>query len=79
MVNPMVDDSMKFSRVKPDVFGDAHPKALLKRIQEDGDQLQVLANQHIVSVEQFDAMSFDRPLALVVYGLIYSYPPFLFP
>ncbi len=55
MVNPMVDDSMKFSRVKPDVFGDAHPKALLKRIQEDGDQLQVLANQHIVSVEQFDA------------------------
>ena len=55
MVNPMVDESMKFSRVKPDVFGDAHPKALLKRIQEDGDKLQVLANQHIVSAEQFDA------------------------
>ncbi|WP_407929712.1 aspartate/ornithine carbamoyltransferase family protein [Kangiella shandongensis] len=51
----MVDENMKFSRVKPDVYGDAQPKALLKRIQEDGDKLQVLSNQHIVAADQFDA------------------------
>lgn len=54
MVSLVKDEKIKFSRIKPDVFGDAHPKALLKRIQEDGDKLQNLSNQHIVSAEQFE-------------------------
>ena len=44
---------VSFERERPDVCGDAHPKALLKAIQEDGDYLLKLANQHIVSVISF--------------------------
>jgi aspartate carbamoyltransferase catalytic subunit len=44
---------VSFERERPDVCGDAHPKALLKAIQEDGDYLLKLANQHIVSADQF--------------------------
>lgn len=42
-----------FDRKRPDVYGDAHPKALLRSVQEDGDYLVKLANQHIVSSDQF--------------------------
>ncbi|MCC5856236.1 MAG: aspartate carbamoyltransferase [Idiomarina sp.] len=42
-----------FNRERPDVYGDAHPKALLRGIQEDGDYLLNLANQHVVSSDQF--------------------------
>lgn len=44
---------VSFDRERPDVCGDAHPKALLRAIQEDGDYLLKLANQHIVSSDQF--------------------------
>ncbi|MBR38173.1 aspartate carbamoyltransferase [Idiomarina baltica] len=44
---------VSFERDRPDVCGDAHPKALLRAIQEDGDYLLKLANQHIVSSDQF--------------------------
>lgn len=54
MVDQLKDEDLVFSRAKPDVFGDAHPKALLKTIQEDGDALVKLANQHIISCDQFD-------------------------
>ncbi len=40
---------------KPDVFGDAHPKALLRQIIENGEYLRPLDNQHVVSSDQFDS------------------------
>lgn len=42
------------SRSKPDVQGDAHPKALLRTIIEDGDHLHPLEDQHILRADQFD-------------------------
>lgn len=42
------------SREIPDVQGDAHPKALLRTIIEDGDHLLPLEDQHILSADQFD-------------------------
>ena len=47
-------ESVVFDRNAPDVYGDAHPKALLKTIQEDGSFLKSLASQHVVSIDQFD-------------------------
>ncbi len=41
-------------RNKPDVFGNYHPKELLRLIIEDGEHLLPLENQHILSAEQFD-------------------------
>lgn len=41
-------------REKPDVQGDAHPKLLLRTIEEDGDHLHPLENQHILRADQFD-------------------------
>ncbi|MGM0480513.1 MAG: aspartate/ornithine carbamoyltransferase family protein [Pseudomonadota bacterium] len=46
---------VSFKRERPDVCGDAHPKALLRAIQEDGDYLLKLASQHVVSSDQFSA------------------------
>lgn len=50
----MTLQDISFQRARPDVYGDAHPKALLRAIQEEGDCLIQLANQHIVSGDQFD-------------------------
>lgn len=44
-------------REKPDVQGDAHPKALLRAIVEDGDHLKPLEYQHILKADQFDAQT----------------------
>ncbi len=44
----------KVNRDKPEVYGDAHPKALLRSIMEDGEHLLPLENQHILSADQFD-------------------------
>ncbi len=54
MVNSSTSEELSFSRETPDVYGDAHPKALLKAIQEDGGYLKKLSSQHIVSCDQFD-------------------------
>jgi len=45
------------SRDKPDVQGDAHPKALLRTIIEDGEHLHPLEDQHILRADQFDAQT----------------------
>ena len=42
-----------FTRNLPDTYGDAHPKELLRQIIEDADYLRPLANQHIISADQF--------------------------
>lgn len=49
-----VNSVVSFNRGRPDVYGDAHPKALLKVIHEDGDYLRPLSEQHVVSCDQFD-------------------------
>lgn len=49
-----VNENVHFERQQLDVYGDAHPKALLKAIHEDGDYLKPLSDQHIVSADQFD-------------------------
>lgn len=50
----MNENDVSFERKRPDVYGDAHPKALLRAIEEDGDFLLKLADQHIVSADQFN-------------------------
>lgn len=42
-----------FKRHEPDTYGNAHPKELLRQITEDVDYLLPLANQHIMSADQF--------------------------
>jgi aspartate carbamoyltransferase catalytic subunit len=45
--------TIRFDRLGPDVYGNAHPQALLQSIQEDGEALQDLANQHVISALQY--------------------------
>ncbi|MGB3919177.1 aspartate carbamoyltransferase [Thiothrix litoralis] len=47
--------TVNFERHSPDVYGAAHPKALLKAIHEDGAFLKPLENQHVVSIDQFSS------------------------
>ncbi|WP_196138776.1 aspartate carbamoyltransferase [Aliikangiella sp. G2MR2-5] len=54
MVDSQLKEEVSFSRESLDVYGDAHPKALLKNIQEEGDYLKLLESQHIVSSDQFE-------------------------
>ncbi|MCF6458926.1 aspartate carbamoyltransferase [Pseudoalteromonas sp. MMG024] len=53
MVSNELNKIIQFNREKPDVYGNAHPKYLLRAIMEDGTPLEDLANQHIYSAEQF--------------------------
>ncbi|GJM02117.1 MAG: aspartate carbamoyltransferase [Rhodomicrobium sp.] len=48
------EGSVEFEPEKPDIYGDAHPKELLRLIPEHHDVLKSLANKHIVSAFQFD-------------------------
>ncbi len=54
MVDSQLKEKISFTRDSLDVYGDAHPKALLRSIQEEGDHLKKLEFQHIVSGDQFD-------------------------
>ena len=42
-----------FERTVPDTYGNAHPKELLRQIDENVDYLLPLSNQHILSIDQF--------------------------
>ncbi len=46
--------SVSFEPERPDVYGQAHPKELLRLIPEDHDVLKALANKHVVSANQFN-------------------------
>lgn len=59
-----VEKEIEFNRGLPDTYGNAHPKALLKFIEEDGAILKELASQHIVSSDQF-----NRDLILQLFRL----------
>jgi aspartate carbamoyltransferase catalytic subunit len=50
--------AVSFERDCPDVYGRAHPQALLSAIHENGRALQTLFNQHVVSSNQFDSAVF---------------------
>ncbi|XOV78028.1 MAG: aspartate carbamoyltransferase [Aestuariibacter sp.] len=54
MVDSELENVIHFSRNRPDVYGCAHPKSLLRAIVEDGEHLAKLTNQHICSADQFD-------------------------
>jgi aspartate carbamoyltransferase catalytic subunit len=47
-------ENISINRTGPEVYGDSHPKELLRLIVENGDYLQPLENQHILSADQFD-------------------------
>tara|TARA_R110000824_G_scaffold279180_1_gene467392 strand:+ start:29933 stop:31024 length:1092 start_codon:yes stop_codon:yes gene_type:complete len=47
-------DDINVNREVPEVYGDSHPKELLRIIVEDGEHLLPLENQHILSADQFD-------------------------
>ena len=49
--------SPHFTRLGPDVYGNAHPQALLNEIRENGEALQDLINQHVISTRQYSAES----------------------
>lgn len=48
------DSQLSFEPERPDVYGRAQPKELLRLIPEDHDVLKSLANKHIISARQFD-------------------------
>ncbi|GAP75973.1 MULTISPECIES: aspartate/ornithine carbamoyltransferase family protein [Pseudoalteromonas] len=54
MVSALAIEKAAFDRARPDVYGDAHPKALLRAIEEDGDLLHQVENQHIISADQLN-------------------------
>lgn len=54
------EGSVEFEPVKPDIYGDAHPKELLRLIPEDHDVLKGLANKHIVSAFQFNRETMEQ-------------------
>lgn len=62
------DGTAEFKPERPDVFGDAHPKSLLRKIEEEHEYLQNLANSHVASAAQF-----DLPLILQLFRLAAKY------
>ena len=47
--------SIRFRPLGPDIYGATQPQALLSNIQEDGEALHDLADQHVVSIRPFRA------------------------
>ena len=58
------EGAASFEPERPDVYGNAHPKGLLRAIQEEHEFLQTLSNSHIASAAQF-----ERPLLLQLFRL----------
>jgi aspartate carbamoyltransferase catalytic subunit len=52
----------------PDVYGDAHPKGLLRAVQEEHEYLLTLTNNHVASAAQF-----ERPLLMQLFRLAAKY------
>lgn len=50
----LADGAVEFEPGTPDIYGDAHPKELLRKIPEEHQVLKTLSNKHIVSAAQFD-------------------------
>ncbi|MFC3053576.1 aspartate/ornithine carbamoyltransferase family protein [Kordiimonas pumila] len=64
----IVDGAGSFEPSRPDVYGAAHPKDMLRAIHEEHEHLLSLANSHIVSAAQF-----NRDLLLQLFRLAAKY------
>lgn len=64
----LADGSVEFEPEKPDIYGDAHPKDLLRKIPEEHEVLKDLSNKHVVSARQF-----DKPTMLQLFRLSAKY------
>ncbi|TNE62616.1 MAG: aspartate carbamoyltransferase [Alphaproteobacteria bacterium] len=62
------DGAASFEPSQPDVYGNAHPKDLLRAITEEHEYLLALARSHIASAAQF-----ERPLLLQLFRLAAKY------
>lgn len=62
------EGAASFEPERPDVYGDAHPKGLLRAIQEEHDYLLSLANNHVASAAQF-----EKPLLKQLFRLAAKY------
>lgn len=62
------EGAASFQPERPHVYGDAHPKGLLRAIQEEHDYLLALSNNHVASAAQF-----QRPLLLQLFRLAAKY------
>jgi aspartate carbamoyltransferase catalytic subunit len=54
---PTCQPTIRFTRLGPDVYGNAHPQALLRAIREDSDALRELTEQHVLSTSQYSAVT----------------------
>ncbi|WP_321396152.1 hypothetical protein [Emcibacter sp.] len=50
----ITEGAASFERERPDIYGDAHPRDLLRAITEEHEHLQALANRHVASAAQFE-------------------------
>lgn len=57
-----------FEPARPDVYGNAHPKGLLRAVQEEHEYLLALANNHVASAAQF-----EQPLLKQLFRLAAKY------
>ncbi|WCL53858.1 aspartate/ornithine carbamoyltransferase family protein [Gimibacter soli] len=62
------EGAASFEPTRPDVYGDAHPRDLLRAIHEEHDYLRALAHSHIASAAQF-----ERPLLMQLFRLAAKY------
>lgn len=62
------EGAASFQPERPDVYGDAHPRDLLRAITEEHEYLLSLANSHIASAAQF-----DRPQLMQLFRLAAKY------
>ena len=49
------DEPMRFAPIGPDVYGRTQPETLLTTIEEDAEPLKDLVDQHVVSIQPFQA------------------------
>lgn len=56
-MNNTVKKQNTAAQQQPEVYGDAHPKSLLRAIMEEGEHLISLENQHVLYADQFDEIT----------------------
>jgi len=62
------EGAASFEPQRPDVYGSAHPKGLLRAVQEEHEYLLTLSNNHVASAAQF-----ERPLLTQLFRLAAKY------
>ncbi|SDE19452.1 MULTISPECIES: aspartate/ornithine carbamoyltransferase family protein [Kordiimonas] len=62
------EGAASFEPERPDVYGSAHPKGLLRAVQEEHEYLLTLSKNHVASAAQF-----ERPLLTQLFRLAAKY------